>query len=77
MRIILLLKWKALTGSISGSSILYFSTQSNIISAIEKGETTYEEVEGWLNEELAEFFKNAKETRIIFFGNWIKFIQKI
>ncbi|MBL0256880.1 MAG: methyltransferase domain-containing protein [Bacteroidetes bacterium] len=34
---------------------LYFTTQSNIIAAVEKNETTYEQVEYWLNQELASF----------------------
>jgi ubiquinone/menaquinone biosynthesis C-methylase UbiE len=37
---------------------LYFTIQSNIISAVEKSETTYDQVENWLNTELAAFFDN-------------------
>jgi ubiquinone/menaquinone biosynthesis C-methylase UbiE len=37
---------------------LYFTTQSNIIAAVEKNQTTYEQVENWLDEELAPFFDN-------------------
>jgi len=55
---------------------LYFTTQSNIISAVEKGETTYEQVENWLDKELASFFDNDNTTQTINFGNWIKFIQR-
>lgn len=55
---------------------LYFTTQSNIIAAVEKGETTYEEVENWLDKELSVFFNNKKTTQIINYGNWIKLIQR-
>lgn len=53
---------------------LYFTTQSNVIAAIDKGETI-EEVESWLNRELTPFFENdAAQT--IYFGNWIKYIRR-
>jgi ubiquinone/menaquinone biosynthesis C-methylase UbiE len=55
---------------------LYFTTQSNIIAAVEKGETTYEEVENWLDKELSAFFDNDITTQIINYGNWIKYIQR-
>jgi ubiquinone/menaquinone biosynthesis C-methylase UbiE len=55
---------------------LYFTTQSNIIAAVEKGETTYEQVEAWLDNELASFFEDDDATRTIHYGNWIKFIQR-
>ncbi len=55
---------------------LYFTTQSNIIAAVEKNETTYEQVEYWLNQELASFFDNDLTTQNINYGNWIKFIQR-
>jgi ubiquinone/menaquinone biosynthesis C-methylase UbiE len=55
---------------------LYFTTQSNIIAAVEKNQTTYEQVERWLNQELASFFDNDDTTQIINYGNWIKFIQR-
>ncbi|HEY0666617.1 MAG TPA: hypothetical protein VGD22_00490, partial [Sphingobacteriaceae bacterium] len=55
---------------------LYFTTQSNIIAAVEGGQTTYEEVEKWLDQELASFFDNDDITQTINFGNWIKFIQR-
>lgn len=54
--------------------ILYFTTQSNITSAIENGNATYEEAENWLNKEMNPFFNNKK--RKINYGNWIKYIQK-
>jgi ubiquinone/menaquinone biosynthesis C-methylase UbiE len=56
--------------------VLYFTTQSNIISAVEKNETTYEQVENWLDNELASFFADENDTQTIHFGNWIKFIQR-
>jgi len=55
---------------------LYFTTQSNIISAVEKGETTYEHVESWLDKQLASFFDNDDTEQTINYGNWIKFIQR-
>jgi hypothetical protein len=55
---------------------LYFATQSNIISAVEKGETTYEQVESWLDKELASFFDNDDIEQTNHYGNWIKFIQR-
>jgi ubiquinone/menaquinone biosynthesis C-methylase UbiE len=55
--------------------ILYFTTQSNITSLIENKKTTDENVECWLFNELKPFFK--EEKRIISFGNWIKYLQKI
>ena len=56
---------------------LYFTTQSNIIAAVEKNETSYKQVEDWLEQELASSFENDDATRTINYGNWIKFIQKI
>ena len=55
---------------------LYFTTQSNIIAAVEKNQTTYEQVENWLDQELASFFDNDDTTQTINYGNWIKFIQR-
>jgi ubiquinone/menaquinone biosynthesis C-methylase UbiE len=55
---------------------LYFTTQSNIISAVEKNETTYQQVEDWLDKELASFFDNDDTEQTINYGNWIKFIQR-
>lgn len=55
---------------------LYFTTQSNIIAAVENGQTTYAEADNWLYEELAPFFDNDDITQTINYGNWIKFIQR-
>ena len=55
---------------------LYFTTQSNIIAAVEKNQTTYEQVENWLDQELTSFFNNDDTTQTINYGNWIKFIQR-
>ena len=55
---------------------LYFTTQSNIIAAVEKNQTTYEEVENWLDQQLSSFFDSDDTTQIIKFGNWIKYIQR-
>jgi ubiquinone/menaquinone biosynthesis C-methylase UbiE len=55
---------------------LYFTTQSNIIAATEKDQTTYQEVENWLDQELSSFFKSDDTTQTINYGNWIKYIQR-
>jgi ubiquinone/menaquinone biosynthesis C-methylase UbiE len=55
---------------------LYFTTQSNVISAVERDETSYEEAESWLSAELALFFDHDEAVRTIDYGNWIKFIQR-
>ena len=55
---------------------LYFTTQSNIIAAVEKKQTSYEQVENFLDQELASFFDNDVTTQTINFGNWIKYIQR-
>lgn len=55
---------------------LYFTTQSNVISAAEKGETTYEQVESWLDKELGLFYDEDDSARTIYYGNWIKYIQR-
>ena len=55
---------------------LYFTTQSNIIAAVEKKQTTYEQVENYLDQELDSFFDNDVTPQTIYFGNWIKYIQR-
>jgi len=55
---------------------LYFTTQSNIIAAVEQNQITYEQVENWLEQELASFFNNDDATKTIQYGNWIKYIQR-
>jgi hypothetical protein len=44
---------------------LYFTTQSNIITAVEKNQTTYEQAENWLHQELASFFGKDDSTQTI------------
>jgi hypothetical protein len=56
---------------------LYLTTQSNIITVVEKKETTYDEIEFWLDKELAIFFDEPKTKQIVNFGNWIKYLQRI
>lgn len=56
---------------------LYFTTQSNIIAAVEHKGTTYEQAENWLSRELDSFFENDKTIKTINYGNWIKFIQQM
>jgi ubiquinone/menaquinone biosynthesis C-methylase UbiE len=55
---------------------LYFTTQSNVIAAVEERHATYEEVENWLIRELASFFDNDEATQTINYGNWIKYIRR-
>lgn len=55
---------------------LYFTTQSNVISAVEGNQTTYGQVEDWLDKELAPFFGPDDSDQIIHYGNWIKYIQR-
>lgn len=57
--------------------VLYFTTQSNVIAAVENGSTTYAEAEDWLHNELSAFFTDNDTTKTIHYGNWIKYIQKI
>lgn len=56
--------------------ISYFTTQSNIIAAVERNDITYEQAEEWLSQQLAPFFEDDQSLRSINYGNWIKFIQK-
>jgi ubiquinone/menaquinone biosynthesis C-methylase UbiE len=56
--------------------ILYFTTQSNITSAVENKVSDYEEIENWLDKELTPFFDDGQK-RMINYGNWIKYLQKI
>lgn len=57
--------------------ILYFTTQSNVIAAVEKNLTTYSEAENWLEQELIRFFSDDITAQIINFGNWIKYIRRV
>lgn len=56
--------------------ILYLTTQSNIISAVESGTITYTDAEAWLDNELTPFFAGATNRNIIY-GNWIKYLHKL
>lgn len=56
---------------------LYFTTQSNITWAIETKTISYEEVDAWLIHELSVFYPNENKPNILYFGNWIKFLQNI
>lgn len=55
---------------------LYFTTQSNVISAVEQEWMTYDGVDAWLDKELTAFFENDDTTHTIFYGNWIKYLQR-
>lgn len=56
--------------------ILYFTTQSNVTAAVEGAQTTYSEIENWLDQELSSFFL-TEQKRQLSFGNWIKYLRKI
>lgn len=56
--------------------IHYFTTQSNVISKVEKRETTYDHTEFWLHHELSPFFKTQDDRKNFRFGNWIKYLRK-
>jgi hypothetical protein len=56
--------------------VLYFTTQSNVISAVERNEENFETAEAWLNNELNLFYKDEDTTQVINYGNWIKYIQR-
>lgn len=55
----------------------YLTTQSNVIARVEAGVTTFEEVDALLDSDLDPYFKPDSFPRLIRFGNWIKFLQKI
>lgn len=55
----------------------YFTTQSNITAIIENGETNYEEIENWLNKELSQFFPTNQTSRIVSYGNRVKYMQRL
>jgi len=57
--------------------INYFTTQSNIIAAVDNGKYTYWEIEQWLDNALAGYFEHEDTKHLIYFGNWIKYLQKI
>jgi hypothetical protein len=56
--------------------ISYLTTQSNIIAVVEKGDYTYLEIELWLSKSLEPFFEDGAE-KLLVYGNWIKYLQKI
>jgi ubiquinone/menaquinone biosynthesis C-methylase UbiE len=57
--------------------ISYFTTQSNIIAAVDSGRFTYTEIEQWLDKELSAYFDDEITTRTVNYGNWIKYLQKM
>ena len=56
---------------------LYLTTQSNVIAKVEGGELGYDDVLGWLDAALDRFFSGEESSRMVNFGNWIKFIQRV
>lgn len=59
-----------------GQLAMYFTSQSNIISQVEKSMITYEEAESWLNKELEVFYKSDQQIQRMNYGNWIKYLRK-
>ncbi|MBK9246976.1 MAG: methyltransferase domain-containing protein [Ignavibacteria bacterium] len=57
--------------------ILYFTTQSNIISAVTEHGHSYDEIERWLLSELSPFFRDAHARQTVSFGNRITYLQKL
>ena len=55
----------------------YLTTQSNVIAKVEDQELSYDDALSWLDQELDGFFPTQEGTRMVNFGNWIKFIQRI
>ena len=56
--------------------ILYFTTQSNIISAVTEHGYSYDEIERWLLNGLSPFFPSAQSRLTVTFGNRITYLQK-
>lgn len=57
--------------------ILYFTTQSNISSVVKNGSENYQEIELWLENELNVFYNETNKSRILGYGNWIKYLKKV
>jgi ubiquinone/menaquinone biosynthesis C-methylase UbiE len=57
-------------------SISYFTTQSNVISAVENKRYTYDKAEQWLDGQLALYFDRDETVHTFLFVNRIKFLQK-
>jgi ubiquinone/menaquinone biosynthesis C-methylase UbiE len=57
--------------------ISYLTTQSNMIAAVESGETSYRQAETWLDEQLTKYFEGAGLAAIFTFGNRLKYLSKI
>ena len=55
---------------------LYFTTQSNVIAAVENNSITYEEADQWLERELVSFYKDDSLSYTIHYGNWIRYVRK-
>ena len=56
--------------------VLYFTTQSNITNVVESKKEDYSTIELWLDEELSKFYSDDDEVKTIYFGNWVKYLQK-
>jgi len=56
--------------------ILYFTTQSNITAAVQRGRS-YEDIENWLNAQLTPFFETESVQKTFAFGNWVKYLKRI
>lgn len=57
--------------------ILYFTTQSNITSAITEKKLIYDEVETLLRGELRKYFLRKSTKRTLSYGNVIRYLKRI
>lgn len=57
--------------------ISYLTSQSNIIASVESRKSTYADAEEFLSNELSFFFDTDESLKTFYFGNWIKYLQKI
>ena len=55
----------------------YFISQSNVIAAVERGKSTFTDAEQWLDDKLSAFFEDENTYRIVYFSNWVKYLQKV
>lgn len=56
--------------------VSYLLTQSNVIARVENKECKYPAVTNWLNGQLSPFYEDTSQRRILYYGNWIKYLQK-
>ncbi|PTQ92873.1 methyltransferase family protein [Mucilaginibacter yixingensis] len=56
--------------------VSYLITQSNVIARVENKECKYPAVTNWLNAQLSPFYDDTSQRRVLYYGNWIKYLQK-